>query len=138
MEATKVKEKLQVKDNRLCLCLILNFINFSNEEHSNADSIESINNLSKTLEKLNMKVVMKFDLEDIGKVKKEIHQVIKGEKWNDSFLLYINSPGKNDGFLTKNNHVVTYHEIYSFISNHSNLANKLKIIMFDCVGSGKN
>lgn len=133
MENDKAKI-MQIKEFSFCVCLILDFFN---KQNNNGDSLQSIDNLRKTLEKrFNMKVVMNFNLNNFKEIVDEINRVIEVEKWNDSFMLYINSPAKSNGFITSECHVVEYHKIYSYISTHSELANKLKLIFFNCVGPG--
>ena len=125
---------MQIKEFSFCVCLILNFINFTKNEHNNNDSLNPINELIKTLEKFKIKVYTKFDLKNMKRIEEEVNRVIEKEKWNDSFMIYINSPAESNGFITSDCHVVEYYKIISYISNHPKLTNKLKFVFFDCVG----
>ena len=120
----------------LGFCVIINIVNIDgNEKLKRNDSIESVNLIRKAFEHLNFEVIIFTDLED-EKIKSKLNQILNNEECNlhDSFVLYIHSHGKEEGFLTANNKVIKFHEIYDLFSNKNckNLMGKPKLIFFDC------
>ena len=68
--------------------------------------------------------------------KLKLNEILNSEECNlhDCFVLYIDSHGKEHGFVTANNNVFEYHKIFELFCNANcqKLIGKPKIILFDC------
>ena len=117
-------------------CVIINIVNFDgNTQLERVDSIKSVYLISETFNQLNFKLKIFHDLKDY-EIKSKLNQLLNSEECEsyDCFVLYIHSHGKEHGFITANNNVIEYHEIFDLFSNKNSqkLIGKPKLILFDC------
>ena len=130
----------KMNSNPIGFCAIFNFSSFDNNKYkSRDDSIESASSVRETFKRLQFDVRMFHDLNDqlfISKLKELINK--KECESHDCFVLYINSHGLKDGFVTSNNNIIGFNEMMKFFSNENckKFINKPKIIVFDCCREG--
>lgn len=91
--------------------------------------------IRKTFEYLNFKVKIFTDLKDDeikSKLSKQLNKTIC--YFHDCFVLYIQSYGKENGFITANNKIIEYHQIIKLFSDKEcqKFYGKPKLIFFDC------
>lgn len=138
MAQNKIQKDVRYKmtSNPTGFCVIINMVNFEeDDEMERTDSIENVNLVKNTFEYLNFKVKMFQDLKDV-EIKSKLTKILNSEEYNshDCFVLYIDSHGKEHGFVTANNNVFEYHKIFELFCNANcqKLIGKPKIILFDC------
>ena len=120
----------------LGFCVIINIVNIDDDENlQRNNSIEYVNLIRKTFEQLNFKVKIFTDLKD-KKIKLKLNEILNSEECNlhDCFVLYIHSHGKEQGFITANNKIIKFDEIYELFSNAKceKFVGKPKLLFFDC------
>ena len=122
--------------NPLGFCVIINMVNFyGNKQLERSNSIDNVKLIEKTFKCLNFKVKIFNDLNDV-EVKLTLNHLISSDECDshDCFVLYIDSHGRKHGFLTSNNEIIEYHEIFNIFSNTNckKFVGKPKIILIDC------
>ena len=135
MASNSVENVYNTSSDPLDFCVIVNIVNIDgNEQLKRNDSIESVNLIRKAFEYLNFEVRIFTHLKD-RKVKSKLNEILNNEECNlhDSFVLYIHSHGKEEGFVAANNKIIQFHEIYDLFSNENckKLIGKPKLIFFD-------
>ena len=112
------KDAFNMTSNPSGYCVIIDVNNFDgNSENERNTSIESINLMRETFEYLNFEVIIWTNLKDF-QIKSRLNEIFNSEERDsyDCFVLYIHSHRK-EGFITANNNVIKYHEIYEMFSN---------------------
>ena len=137
----KFKDVYKMTSNPLGFCVIISMVNFDgNKKLERSGAVDNVNLIEKTFKYLNFKVKIFTDLKDF-EIKLKLNDLMSKDKCDshDCFVLYIDSHGQQNGFLTSNNQVVEYREIFDIFSNANceKFIRKPKILLIDCCRGGK-
>ena len=125
-------------------CVIINIINFDEDEDERkerTDSVKSVSLIEETFRKLNFKVKIFTDLSD-DEMKQKLTDLMSRKECesHDCFVLYIHSHGEQNGFYMANNQVIEFDQVIEFFSNAKckKFIDKPKILFFDCCRGGQS
>ena len=143
MATNLFEDVYKMTSNPLGYCVIINIINFDedeDEERERIDSVKSVLLIQETFQKLNFKVKIFTDLSDV-QMKQKLTDLISRDECDlhDCFVLYIHSHGQQNGFFMANNKVIQFHQVIQLFSNSKckKLIGKPKLIFFDCCRGGQ-